>query len=285
MSRFAFQPLPERPFVSVLMTSYNYDKFVGDAIRSVYAQTYRSMELVIVDDGSTDASPKIIEKVTKDALIPTEFIAKKNGGQASAWNLAFPKLRGELVCLLDSDDSWRPEKVERMVQLARRHPDAGLYQHQMDNGMGKLKQPKLLAHRDILRDWVALGEVDVLKRHDLVAIFLPSSGLMARREVLEKVFPMPERLMTCPDAYLTRSCCIFGPLQSHREVLASWMDHGNNAGKASKYSFERYWLPVVMPAINESFEKHGVPVRFVCPPRRPSLRQWLGGLKKRLTPK
>lgn len=278
MARFAFQPLPERPLVSVLMTSYNYEHYVGDAIRSVFAQTYRPIELVIVDDGSKDASSKIIRSVIKDAPIPVEFIEQRNAGQAAAWNVGFDKLRGDLVCLLDSDDVWLPEKVEHMVAFAHAHPDAGLYQHQLDNGAGKLKQQRLVS-RDVLRDWVALGEVDVLKRHDLVAIFLPSSGLMARREVLDRVFPIPERLLTCPDAYLTRSCCIFGPLYSCREVLGSWREHGENAGKSGRFSFDRYWVPVVMPAINSAFEKHEVPVRFV----RPMPPGFLGRIWKRLT--
>ncbi len=274
MPRFAFQRLPEGPLVSVLMTSYNYEHYVGDAIRSVFAQTYRPIELVIVDDGSQDASTKIIRSIIKDAPIPVEFIEQRNAGQAAAWNTGFEKLRGELVCLLDSDDTWRPEKIAHMVAFAQQHPEAGLYQHQLDNAAGQLKQQRLVS-RDILRDWVALGEVDVLKRHDLVAVYLPSSGLMARREVLDRVFPIPEKLVTCPDAYLTRCCCIFGPVHTTREVLGSWREHADNAGKSSRYSMEKFWLPVVMPAINSAFEKHGVPVRFVRrKPPSPLARLW-----------
>lgn len=270
MPRFAFQPLPEKPLVSVILTSYNYADFVGDAIRSVFAQTWRPMELIVVDDGSSDASPAIIRDLTRDAPIPVHTIFQRNAGQASAWNAAFEKVQGELVCFLDSDDTWQPGKVAAMVALAHQHPQAGLYQHQMDNAAGKLKADRLIS-RDVLRDWVALGKVDVLRRHDLVALFLPSSGLMARREVLERVFPIPPRLVTCPDAYLTRSCCIFGPLQSTHEVLGTWREHGQNAGVSDRFGFQRFWLPVVMPAINASFHKHGVPVEFECPPR--NLRQ------------
>jgi len=54
MNRFAFRPLPEQPLVSVLLTSYNYARYVRDAIRSVFEQTYPAIECIIVDDGSTD---------------------------------------------------------------------------------------------------------------------------------------------------------------------------------------------------------------------------------------
>lgn len=260
--RFGFSPLPERPLVSVLLSSYNYERFLPEAIASVYAQRYRPLELIVVDDGSTDDSPAIIQEWASRSPVPVETIFQPNGGQASAWNAGFAKCRGELVCLLDSDDTWRPGKVEMMVRLALDHPDAGLYQHQLDNAAGQLKKPRLIS-RDILRDWVSVGAVDVRRRADLVAVFLPSTALMARREVLEQVFPVPERLITCPDAYLTRMCCLYGPLQSCDEVLGSWREHGQNAGKSDRFSFENYWLPTVMPAINEGFASRGVPVSFV----------------------
>ncbi len=261
MSRFPFDVIPEQPLVSVLLSSYNYADFLPEAFASVFAQSYRPLELIVVDDGSTDSSPALIKQLTQNAPIPVEIILKQNGGQASAWNIGFKKCRGELVCLLDSDDCWRPEKVAMMVALAQEHPEAGLYQHSLDNAAGAILKERLLT-RDIIRDWVALETVDVLKRHDLVAIFLPSSALMARREVLARVFPIPEQLVTCPDAYLTRMCCVYGPLCSSIDVLGSWREHPDNAGKSERYGFEQYWIPVVMPAINAGFALHGAPVRF-----------------------
>ncbi|MFM1920914.1 MAG: hypothetical protein RLZZ303_2548 [Candidatus Hydrogenedentota bacterium] len=260
--RFGFSPLPERPLVSVLLSSYNYASFLPEAIASVYAQSYGPLELIVVDDGSSDDSPAVIREWVARSPVPVETIFQPNGGQASAWNAGFSKCRGELVCLLDSDDTWRPGKVEAMVHLAQEYPEAGLYQHQLDNAAGQLKKPRLIS-RDILRDWMSVGAVDVRRRADLVAVYLPSTGLMARREVLEHVFPIPEQLITCPDAYLTRMCCLYGPLQSCDEVLGSWREHGQNAGKSVRFSFENYWLPTVMPAINEGFAACGVPVSFV----------------------
>jgi len=267
--RFAFQPLSERPLVSVLLSSYNYGDYVGEAIASVFLQTYRPLELVVVDDGSTDRSREVIDAAIAEAPIPVEKIYRDNGGQASAWNAGYPKLQGELIALLDSDDLWQPEKVERMVGLARAHPEAGVYQHQLDNAAGELKKPELIS-RDLLPDWMALGEVPVTERAELVAVFLPSTGLVARREVLDRVFPIPETLRTCPDAFLTRMSCIFGPLVSTDEILGSWREHEANAGKTDTYSFQQYWLPVVMPAINAGFQERGVPVRFVGPSPPPT---------------
>lgn len=260
--RFAFRPLSAQPLVSVILSSYNYGQFVGEAVRSVFAQDYRPLELIIVDDGSTDTSRAAIEEACADAPIPARIIHQENSGQAGAWNTAFAHVTGELVCFLDSDDYWLAGKVESMVRFAQALPDAGLYQHQLGNGAGRLKRD-LVVSGDIYLKWKELGNVNVGEHSDLVAVFEPSTALMARKEVLDRVFPVPEQLITCPDAYITRSCCLFGPLYSYPGVLGVWREHDENAGKTGRFGFAKFWVPVVMPAINASFARHGVPVRFV----------------------
>ncbi len=256
--------MPREPLVSVLITSYNYARYLEEAIGSVYAQTYRNIELIIVDDGSEDDSREAIGRAVRHAPFCTKSIFKTHGGQASALNAGFDMARGELVCLLDSDDAWRPEKVERMVRFALERPDGGVYQHQLDAGNGQPKRNSLM-NGDILAQWRELGEVNVAVHSDMVAVFVPSTGLMWRKAILERIFPIPEALVACPDAYLTRSACCYGPLYSLHEVLGSWRDHGKNAGK-NGFNFRRFWVPVVMPAINEFFARNGVPVRYVHRP-------------------
>ena len=88
------------------------------AINSVLNQTYPNIEIIVVDDGSTDHTPDVLAQY-KDRLLA---IRTQNGGQGHAFNVGIPKARGELVMLLDADDMWLPEKVERMVELAARRP-------------------------------------------------------------------------------------------------------------------------------------------------------------------
>lgn len=265
MNRFAFRPLPEQPLVSVLLTSYNYARYVRDAIRSVFEQTYPAIECIIVDDGSTDGSPGVIRDAIASAPARTELILQQNRGQAAALNAAFARARGDLVALLDSDDSWRPEKIARMAAFIREHPDGGVFQHQLDDGCGAYKQEALL-NADIYEEWRALGRVNTAARRDIVSVFLPSSGLMFRKEALDRVFPIPESLISCPDAYLTRTACVYGPLYSCPDVLGTWRRHGGNAGGSGRFTFRKFWVPVVMPAINRFYETHDVPVRFVYSP-------------------
>jgi glycosyltransferase involved in cell wall biosynthesis len=265
MNRAEIQPLSENPLVSVLMTSYNYEKYVGEAIASVFAQTYRNIELIVVDDGSTDRSVEIIRAAIQNAPIPTKFIEQINAGQASALNTAYQHAHGEVVCFIDSDDLWLPNKVETTLEFMRWFPGGGMYQHQLDNTRGNLKK-QLLISGDIFQEWMKAGTVDVLKQKELVGVFLPTTGLAMYKQVLDRVFPIPERLITCPDAYLSRASCCHGPLYSDLTILGSWRDHGENAGKG-RFNFREYWLPVVMPSINEYFEREGLPIRFVSSTR------------------
>ncbi len=109
-------PLPgNKPFVSIIITSYNYEKFLQDAIESALNQSYRNVEVIIVDDGSTDNSRKIIASYA-DRVIP---ILKENGGQGSAFNAGFRASRGDIVIFLDSDDTLFPDSAEMVVNAWR----------------------------------------------------------------------------------------------------------------------------------------------------------------------
>ena len=265
MHRFPFKRIPEKPLVSVILTSHNYGAYVGQAIQSVYAQTYRPLELIVVDDGSSDDSRTVIEAAVQDPPVPTRVIFKEHGGQASALNAGFEVVQGDWVSALDSDDCWQPTRVATMLEYARKFPDGGVYQHQLDNGFGEDNR-RLFVQGDILEEWLRLGWVNLAIRQDLVSVFVPTSGLFWRKEVLDKIFPIPEELVTCSDAYLTRCACIYGPLYSWPERLGTWREHGDNAGKRPQFGFHRFWVPVVMPAINAAFRERGIPVRFTYRP-------------------
>jgi len=263
--RFPFKPIPETPLVSVILTSYNYDAYVGQAIQSVYAQTYRPLELIIVDDGSTDGSGAAIEAAVQAAPLPTRVIFKEQAGQASALNAGFEVAQGDWVSALDSDDYWQASRLASILEFARTFPDGGVYQHQLDNGFGQDSQP-LLLHGDLFERWLQLGRVNLAIHQDLVVVFVPTSGLFWRKEVLDRLFPVPEQLVTCCDAYLTRCACIYGPLYSYPGRLGTWREHDGNAGKRPQFGFHRFWVPVVMPTLNAAFRERGIPIRFTYQP-------------------
>src|SRR5208282_584801 len=94
-----------RPLVSIIVTNYNYARYLRAAIDSALAQTYPHVEVIVVDDGSTDESREVIESYEKRVLP----VIKANGGHGSAVNAGFVVSRGEIVIFLDADDELLPE--------------------------------------------------------------------------------------------------------------------------------------------------------------------------------
>ncbi|GAB4336449.1 MAG: glycosyltransferase [Desulfobulbaceae bacterium] len=99
--------------ISVIIPTYNREEFLAGAIRSVLEQTHPCDELLIVDDGSTDNTKHLVEKTSREAKtkIPIRYLYQGNRGAAAARNLGIENARGELICFLDSDDRFVPEKL------------------------------------------------------------------------------------------------------------------------------------------------------------------------------
>ncbi len=97
--------------VSVIIPCYNQGRFLAEAVDSVLNQTYPSVEIIVVDDGSTDDTPEVAARYG-DRI---RYIRKDNAGLSAARNTAIEHSRGELIALLDSDDRWLPQKLEKQV--------------------------------------------------------------------------------------------------------------------------------------------------------------------------
>jgi glycosyltransferase involved in cell wall biosynthesis len=102
--------------VSIVINNYNYSAFIVDCVNSVLQQTYENIEIIIIDDGSTDNSVELL----KESYIDNELIkiiSKKNEGQLSTFNQATKYATGDIICFLDSDDLYKKDYVEKIVEL------------------------------------------------------------------------------------------------------------------------------------------------------------------------
>ncbi|HEX9950166.1 MAG TPA: glycosyltransferase family A protein [Rubricoccaceae bacterium] len=106
-----------RPLVSVIIPAYNHAPYVEQAIASVLGQTYAHIELVVVDDGSTDDTLAVIERARAASGGRFEVVAQPNGGVSAALNAGLALTRGAFVSFLASDDWWAPDKTARQVAL------------------------------------------------------------------------------------------------------------------------------------------------------------------------
>jgi teichuronic acid biosynthesis glycosyltransferase TuaG len=107
--------------VSIITPSYNSSKFIKDCVNSVFSQTYKNWEMIIVDDCSEDNSKEIISELsTKDKRIKPIFL-EKNVGAAEARNTAIRQSKGKYVAFLDSDDLWNPKKLEKQLSFMNKN--------------------------------------------------------------------------------------------------------------------------------------------------------------------
>lgn len=116
----------EQPLVSIVMVNYNHEDYIEEAICSVIAQTYENWELIIVDDGSTDASPKIVEQYSKADSRIKFYPQSSNEHICMATNIGYSYVTGDFVARIDSDDVWCGEKLQKQMEYMEKHPEGDL---------------------------------------------------------------------------------------------------------------------------------------------------------------
>ena len=109
-----------KPLVSVVIPVFNGEPYLAATIESVLAQTYHALEVIVVDDGSTDGSADIVKRYQE-----VRYFHQPNRGVAAARNVGISRVRGELIAPLDQDDVWYPDAVEVMADALLGHPEAG----------------------------------------------------------------------------------------------------------------------------------------------------------------
>jgi glycosyltransferase involved in cell wall biosynthesis len=235
------RPLTGKPLVSILVSNYNYARYIGETIESALNQTYSNVELIICDDGSTDNSIDIIEQYQrKDSRL--QLIRKANGGQASGFNAAFSASRGELIALLDSDDCFLPHKIEKIVADFQAHPDAGFGVHRVIRmSADRRRQGVWPLSAPLPSGWYGSS---LLQDGGILPYMPPTSGLSFHRDVAERMFPLPVEpiLVSCPDQVITRLAPLLTAVTREDEALSEYRLHGgNNYGpdRVTAASFKR----------------------------------------------
>lgn len=243
----------KKPFISVLINNYNYGRFIAQCVESVLNQTYGNFELIIVDDGSKDDSVSVIDSFSDPRIIK---IFKKNGGQASAFNAGFEASRGEIITFLDSDDWWMPHKLETIVKWDKfLEGNYGVMQHMTTVWEDGKTYPYY--HAMYSGDCFSLTTST-----GALGFFVGTSGLSFRREILGKVMPVPQQFRISADAYLTRTCWLYGRVISIPESLSWYRKHGNAVFGNPSYRHNEFNQNILFPALDSFNEKAGESFRF-----------------------
>ena len=225
--------IEDQPIISIILNNYNYDRFLNKAITSALEQTYPHTEVIVVDDGSTDDSRKIITSYG-NRIVP---VLKENGGMSSACNAGFAASRGEIVIFLDADDYLFPYTVERVV--AAWEPDVVKVHYRLQlvdavgRPLGELYPPR---HKSLDSGvvWPALLE----KGQYVTPV---TSGNAFCREVLNRVLPVPEaEFGNSADSYLVNAVPFHGRVGSIEEVLGAYRIHGSNDWSLTRLSGDKF---------------------------------------------
>lgn len=111
-----------RPLVSIIIPTYNCENYIAETINSVLSQSFNDLELIVIDDGSTDKTRKLVESFGP----PVRLISQVNAGVCAARNRGIKEARGSFICLMDHDDYWFPDKLLSQVETMRMQPEYGV---------------------------------------------------------------------------------------------------------------------------------------------------------------
>ncbi len=248
------------PNVSVVIPSYNHARFVEKCLRSVIDQKLAPAELIVIDDGSIDDSPAIVERVLKECPVPCELIVRKHKGLCATLNEGLDNTRGKYFAYLGSDDVWLPAFLKERVRLLESRPDSVL-------GFGHCL---IIDDTDRVIDctdrWAHY--VDGQAREMLLLPVAPfSPTVVYRRKALERQRWNEDISLEDYDLYLRLS--MQGEFAFDPPPLAAWRRHRNNTS-AQFDSMMNAWLETqkrVAPKLNISareLEKIQRGVRWRC---------------------
>ncbi|MCC6194988.1 MAG: glycosyltransferase family 2 protein [Burkholderiales bacterium] len=200
--------MPDAPPVSVVIPAYNAGRFVLEAIAGARQQEYPSLEIIVVDDGSSDGTADLVARHAPDVRL----IRQVNAGAAAARNTGMRHATGELLCFLDADDGWLPGKLAAQVVYLMAHPEVGAVFHRwlvlrpgVDGTFAAPRQPALPAPGTI----EAASSGWIYSRL-LLDCIVHTSTIMIRRQVAHSVGGFDTTLATGEDydywLRLSRQC-------------------------------------------------------------------------------
>lgn len=171
--------------ISVIIPTYNRAEFLKDTILSLLNQTYKADEIIVVDDGSTDCTKKIV-----DGFKNIRYIYKENGGVSSARNLGIKKAKNSWLAFIDSDDRWHKDKLLMQMQFHQRDP---IYKMSYTNERWIRNKKEVKVSKKYAKPSKNIFE------HSLSHCIIAPSSALIHRVIFEKVGLFDESLEVCED--------------------------------------------------------------------------------------
>ncbi|MEP6742095.1 MAG: glycosyltransferase [bacterium] len=206
--------------VSVVVPSYNHARFVEKCLRSILNQSLQPLELLVIDDGSSDDSPRIIERTLKHCTFPAELVVRPNRGLSATLNEGLRHSRGEYFAYLGSDDLWLPQFLSARTEMLEARPEAVLgygHAYSIDDAERII---------DCTTDWAAYRDGDA--RRMLLTTLAPlSPTVVYRRGAVERYGWNENAKLEDYELYLRLSAD--GDFAFDPRILSAWRQHDANA--------------------------------------------------------
>ena len=230
-----------RPLISVVVASYNYERFLPKTLDSILNQTYKKYEVIIVDDGSKDNSVELIKKYTKKYknFHLYQHEGGINKGLPKTIEFAISKANGEYVAFLESDDYWREDKLEEVVSLIRKNRDAVIISNNAIPFGSIDNMQDINASKQYLLDvekFLRSGRNVVNENIDSLFNFIPTfSAVVIKKDILQKLDfnpPIPAFL----DLWIYKQILHNYPLYHSKEKTTFWRKHAQSFNSKNKQS-------------------------------------------------
>lgn len=276
-------PVSPDPRVSVIMAAYNEERFLAEAVESVLAQTFTDFELIITDDGSTDATPQLAQSFAERDPVRVRVIrGEHNQGKPFALNRALAVRRGELIAWLDGDDAMLPDKLARQVAALDANPQAAGCTH--DAEMFQSEDGRVIGRFSDVANGGPLRGGGIELWFDPTYKMLPSATMI--RSALCPAGGFDERLTFTNDWLFDIEVFRHGPCVALDEVLVRYRRHSDNfttrAGE-SGVSYEEGLMAMAIvtaryPELQRRARTMSAAIMFGQARRRAGQRQWRDAL-------
>lgn len=222
--------MTSNPLVSVIVPAYNHEKYITDCLRSVVEQSYKNLELIVLNDGSTDTTEELIKLfIEENSLTNIRFISKKNEGVCKTLNKGLEIAKGKYVAFLASDDMWEPKKLEIQVDFMERNDNIGLVfsdaWFQKFNEKTHIKWSDYKTNMDrYFKNGIQNADMYFLL---LTRPIIPALTVMVRKQIFDEIGGFDEALVYEDDDMWLRIALKY-PLAYINEPLACYRMHDSN---------------------------------------------------------
>lgn len=208
------------PAVSVIVPTYNYARFIRDCLDSIFSQTFKDLEVIVVDDGSTDNTEEVLEKYRGDI----HYIHQENKGLPAARNRGIRSAQGEFLAFLDSDDLWLPGKLEEQIRVLRKDTDMGI----VFSDASAFSEEGVIQESILKEEDICIGQCF---QRLFMGNYLVMPTVVIRKKCLDKSGMFDESLTAVEDYDLWLRISVFYRVGFVDKVLAMYRVHPSNMSR------------------------------------------------------